>query len=69
MPREVTLLTAQSSFESLHRLADGRKAVVSVDRDLLLHLLIDHTVLVQAVKNSGLKIVEPKPLRQRPTLE
>lgn len=69
MPREITLLTAQNSFEALHKLADGRKVVVSVDRDILTHLLVDHTVLVTACKAAGIKVIEPTPRRDRPKLK
>lgn len=69
MPREITLLTAQTSFEALHKLADGRRAVVSVDRDTLTHLLTDHSILVTACQGAGIKVIEPAPRRERPKLK
>lgn len=68
MPREVTLLTAQATFERLHQQADGRGATVSVERDTLTHLLIDHSALVKACKGAGITICEPATRRERPKL-
>lgn len=64
---EVTLLTSQTVYERLHQLADGRAASVKVDRDALSQLLIDHAVLVRALRNKGGRVIEPAgaPLRRR----
>ena len=69
MTKQVNLLTPLPTFEKLHRLADGRKATVSLERDTLIQLLVDHSVLVTACKGAGIKIIEPKPKRVRPRLK
>lgn len=68
MAKEVSVLTPLDTFEELHKLADGRKAVVSVDREVLSRLLIDHSVLVNACKGAMIKVIEPAPKRARPSL-
>ncbi len=65
---KVSLLTPLSTFEGLHRLANGRKATVSVDCGILTQLLVDHSVLVAACQAAGIKVNEPTPKRDRPTL-
>lgn len=69
MAKELRLLTPLSSFEKLHKLADGRKAAVSLERDILTHLLVDHSVLVAACQGAGIKVIEPSPKRERPKLK
>lgn len=68
MSKEVSLLTPLSDFEALHKLADGRKATVSVEREVLARLLVDHSVLVNACKGAMVKVIEPAPRRARPSL-
>jgi hypothetical protein len=69
MPREVNLLTNQNDFEKLHALADRRGTMVSLERQILTQLLVDHSVLVTACKGAGVRITEPKPHRERPRLK
>lgn len=65
----VELLTGQETFERLHKLADGKKAHVSVDRDELRRLLIDHSTMLRSLHvASGYRVIEPAPRRQRPAL-
>ncbi len=73
MPREVHILTPIATFERLHKLADGKGVMVSLERDVLTRLLIDHSVLVTACKGAAIKVIEPEPepapKRQRANLK
>ncbi len=69
MPREVTLLTPISVFDRLHKLADGKGVMVSVERGVLTQLLVDHSVLVNACKGAAIKVIEPTPKRERAKLK
>ena len=65
----VELLTTQDVFERLHKLADGKRANVSVDRDELRQLLMDHSVMLANLHSStSFKVIEPLPKRIRPRL-
>jgi hypothetical protein len=68
MPREVNLLTSIAAFDRLHKLADGKGVMVSVERDKLSHLLVDHSVLVTACKGAAIRVLEPMPRRERAKL-
>lgn len=69
MPKELHLLTPLSTFEKMHKLADSRKAIVSLERDILTQLLIDHSLLVSACKAVGIRVIEPAAKRRRPQLK
>lgn len=69
MPKELHLLTAMSDFDRLHKLAEGRKAMVSGDCVTLSQLLTDHSVLVAGCQGAGIKVIEPTPQRSRPRLK
>lgn len=68
MSREITLITPQRAFDALHDAANGRKIIVPVDRDYLAALLLDHSVLINACKANGIRVIEP-PTRKRPELK
>ena len=57
---KVDLHTTDDGFETLHEIAGSRKATVRVDRQALLHLLMDHTSMVNALQLSGCKIHTPR---------
>lgn len=69
MTKEVGLLTPLSIFEELHLLADSRKGMVEINRQVLTQLLVDHAVLVTACKGAGIKVLEPTPKRVRAKLK
>lgn len=58
------LQTSLETFEFLHRLADGRKATIRMERDILIKLLVDHSALCRTCKDHGIKIAEPVPPRR-----
>jgi hypothetical protein len=65
----VDLLTTTEVFDRLHRLSDGRKAKVAIDRDELRQVLVDYSVMLACLhRASGFRVVEPKPRRERPRL-
>ncbi len=69
MATTVHLTTPHDEFETLHRLADGRASTVRVDREALLHLLVDHSIMVRALRGSStFKVTEPAPPRRRARL-
>lgn len=59
---DVELLTNTTAFDALHASADSRRALVRVDRQALLNLLIDHSVMVKAL---GPRAAEKAPARRR----
>ena len=62
------LLTSLETYEALHMLADGRKAVVKVERQALLNLLLDHWQMLTELKKHGVQTSAPPPKRRRETL-
>lgn len=72
MAREVILHTSQETFERLHTLADRRKAVISIPREELIQLLLDHSIMLAALTASTtFKVVQeqPTPHRTKPKLK
>lgn len=66
MVTRVQLTTTMAEYDRLHELADGRKAIVKVDRESLAKLLLDHNRLLKAVSSNGMfNVVEPVQLRMR----
>jgi alkyl sulfatase BDS1-like metallo-beta-lactamase superfamily hydrolase len=59
------LSVSQSELERLHEAADARGDTVRVNRQALLNILMDHARMVSALKERGVKINEPKPVRHR----
>jgi len=67
---KVNLLTTTTAYEGLCKLADGRKRKVSVDKDTLNQLLIDHSAMINALRGSTtFKVTEPVAKRMKPKLE
>lgn len=65
MSREIRLLTPLDVFERFHKLADGRRRTVELDRDQLSQLLVDHSTLIAALKSRGVAVLDPPPTRTR----
>lgn len=66
MTQKVTLLTSKAAFEKLHTLVDSRGRNVRVDRQELLRLLIDHSIMYDALRGStSFKVEEPTTKRKR----
>lgn len=57
--RTINLTTTQQQYEQLHQVADSKRNDVKVDRQHLLNLLIDHSVLVREARSGGIKVTEP----------
>jgi hypothetical protein len=57
------LYTTMSEFESLHERSDrtrGTSRTLTVDRQALIHILIDHANMVDALRKAGrVEIAEP----------
>ena len=69
MTTQVTLLTPQEAFETLHGIANSKKHIVRVSREALFHLLIDHSVMFAALQGSPtFKVSSPAKHRDRPRL-
>jgi hypothetical protein len=69
MTTQITLLTSHDVFTKLHELADGRRAIVKINREELTHLLIDHTLMYGALRTSnGFTVTEAMQRRERPKL-
>lgn len=68
MPTQLELLTSVDAFHDLHIIADGRKALVKVDRQALLNLLIDHTCMLNELQRHGVRPTCPPPPRRRERL-
>ena len=64
LSKKLELLTSLEDFDALHLIADGRRAVVRVDRQALLNLLLDHSSLLNVVP-SGTQITSPPPKVRR----
>ncbi len=65
MTTEVRLCTKHSDFTELHQQTLTRKAVVTVNKEVLEKLLTDHSIMAKAIKgNSSFKLIEPA-LRER----
>lgn len=66
----VNLLTNQDDLDTFHKLVDGRKKEIKVDREKLYRLLIDVGVLTNAIQSSStFRLVTPEPKRQREKLK
>lgn len=66
----LALLTTDTDFDDLHTMAEGRKHAVRLDREKLKRLLVDYTVLYNAVRDhTALKVSVPKPARVRVQLK
>lgn len=61
----VNLLTTQQTFERLHEQADSRAAHIKVETDAISKLLIDHSILVRALRSKGVSVIEPSALPKR----
>lgn len=69
MTTKITLLTPQDAFEALHSAANSKKSQVRVDREALLHLLIDYGVMLGALQTNGcFRVIEAAGKRSRPRL-
>lgn len=52
----ITLYTTMAEFEGLHERYDRRRSTsksVTVDREALIHLLMDHSRLIEALRQAG----------------
>ena len=68
MSSKVSLLTTTESFDELHATAQTGRGSAKVSREQLLHLLIDHSVMVKALQgSSSFTVTEPRK-RERPRL-
>lgn len=67
--KKIELQLTTDQFHQLHKLADGRRASVPVDRELLTKLLVDHSAVLRSLHESGIKLSEPLPARQRTRLK
>lgn len=66
MTIKVSLLTTHDAFTDLHQIADTRRSSVKVDREALLQLLIDHSVMTKALHcSNSFDVVMPVPERKR----
>jgi hypothetical protein len=65
MAQSINLLTPLATLEALHDSLEGKRSTLRVEPQALLHLLIDHSVMVAALKHSGCSVVEPTPTRPR----
>lgn len=66
MTTEVRLCTSHNEFTELHRLAETRKATVTIDKVSLEKLLTDHSIMAKTIKgNSSFKLIEPAARRER----
>ncbi len=66
----IDLLIPLETFHDLHELVDTRKATVKVGRDVLAHLLIDYTCMLQALQqHTSLKVRTEPPKRRREVIK
>jgi len=66
MTVQITLLTPLATLEAMHRLTEGRKAQIRVDREALSKLLVDHHAMFHALnRSSTFTVKEPAPKRER----
>ena len=52
----ITLYTTMAEFEELHARYDRTRSIsksVTVDREALIHLLMDHSRLIEALRQAG----------------
>ena len=64
MPSSIEILTSVDTFHDLHILCDNNKKIVKVEREALLHLLLDHHTFLHAI-SASIKITAPPPKRRR----
>ena len=70
MSVEITILTTQDEFEQMHTAADSKRANVTVPREGLLHLLMDHSSMLGAIESSTrYRVLGHTPRRDRPRLK
>lgn len=69
MPKAVELLTSTEVFHDLHVAVDNRRQSVRVDRQAVLNLLIDHSVMLNALKGAGVAANSPAPQRHRAVIK
>jgi hypothetical protein len=65
----VELLTPLDDYHDLHVIADGRRSTVKVDRQKLQNLLIDHSIMINALKKHGETCRDPNPQIRREKLQ
>jgi hypothetical protein len=65
----IELLTSLDAFDELHQIADGKKAVVKVDREYLHSLLLDHSAMINALQNKGVICRDPTVFVRRMRLQ
>ena len=66
MTTKVSLLTTPNDFHALHVAADKRGISVKIEREMLLRLLTDHSVMSAALSQStSHRLEEPVAMRQR----
>ena len=60
MPVNITLLVSSDTLHELYEACETRKSEVKIDRNILNQLVIDYSVLYQAVQGSSqFKLTEP----------
>jgi len=64
MPKR-SLNTSNETFERLHEMADGRRTKVTVSRDDLMGLLMDHSIMREMLQY---QVEEPRRQRSRPSI-
>ena len=70
MTTQINLTLPQAAYEQLYEVASGKKAQVRVNREDLLHLLLDHGIILGALtKSTSFKVNEPVAHRARPRLK
>jgi hypothetical protein len=57
---KLNLLTFIHQLDELHKLVDGKTGRVTVDVQLLRSLLLDHSAMYNALKQTQIKVSEPK---------
>lgn len=63
----IKLTLKLSEYEDLHEIADSRGKNVTVQRRLLLNLLMDHSTLLNELGRHGIRYTEPEePKEEKP---
>ena len=61
MSDKILLNTTQDNFDDLHQVVDKARKnakIVKVDRQLLINLLMDHSLLISSLNDLGVRDIE-----------